>query len=142
MSQGAGGESRIPIEAQRILTDDDFKRMASLRSGLRDNDHPDGGASRFSRVDSEALLGDRKRRVSKEEQKRMKLETRREQRSSLGSLGRRRKVVRNADRRKTKPLPMVWDKLQRQKKKEMDTPYSKRRARKQFRGHFHKARRK
>ena len=54
----------------------------------------------------------------------------------------KRKVIRNRDRLKTKPLPMVWDKVRRQKKKEMDKHYSKRVARKQFRGHFRKARRK
>ena len=33
---------------------------------------------------------------------------------------------------------MVWDKLQREKRKDLDTPYSKRHAKKQFRGKFHK----
>ena len=36
----------------------------------------------------------------------------------------------------------VWGKLQRQKRREMDRHYSKHVARKQFRGHFHKTKKK
>ena len=79
-------------------------------------------------------------RMSKEQQKAEKLDLRRSLKAK-GALG-KRKTVRNADRLKTKPLPMVWDKLRRQKKKEMDRHYSKHVARKQFRGHFHKTKKK
>jgi len=54
----------------------------------------------------------------------------------------REAACKNSLHEQTKPLPMVWDKLRRQKKKEMDTHYSKRKDRKQFRGHFHKTRKK
>ena len=144
---GAWGGGRLdatlPIEAQRLFTDEDFERMAAAQRDQkgRADDAADVDKGQYARVEGDALLGARKIRMSKAQQKADKMDARRA-RKAKGALGKRQKSIRNADRLRTQPLPMVWDKLRRQKKKEMDSHSSKRVARKAFRGHFHKTKRK
>ena len=144
---GAWGGGRLdatlPIEAQRLFTDEDFERIAAAQRDKkgRADDASVADKGQYARVEGDALLGARKIRMSKAQQKADKMDARRA-RKAKGALGKRQKSIRNADRLRTQPLPMVWDKLRRQKKKEMDSHSSKRVARKAFRGHFHKTKRK